>query len=326
MGSDVIDDLSGYYRSLMLLHLCRSGVLVHLKSRLTSAELAAASGLQHAPLKACLDFMCETSDLVRRDRKRQYYSVLTKAEIMEVCFLAEKFIGAYGKCILQLPALVNGIDAQDVCHPDLNALSSAYEYMAETPRSLVVAMIAGSRIRRLLDLGCGTGSLLVQLAEVKPSFSGVGVDSSRAMCKSARRHANKHGLGSRIRIFCQDATEVSQLPDADALHAASLINELFSQGSGGVIRFLKQLRDRFEGRDFWVVDYYGTLGLGSRAPKEGALHGQLHDVVQLLSGQGVPPATLREWRSIYRQAGCHLIEAHDLKGDRIRWFVHRVRL
>jgi hypothetical protein len=104
------------------------------------------------------------------------------------------------------------------------------------------------------------------------------------------------------------------------------MNELFSRGPEEAIRFLQRLRGRFRGKDLWIVDYYGRLGIGRTTRKVGGGHGLLHDVVQILSGQGVPPATSKEWGKIYRSAGCRLIEAHDFGSADIEWFIHRVRL
>jgi hypothetical protein len=50
----------------------------------------------------------------------------------------------------------------------------------------------------------------------------------------------------------------------------------------------------------------------------------LHDYVQLISGQGIPPATAAEWRSIYSQAGCRLV--HVIDDTSTTRFIHVIAL
>jgi hypothetical protein len=50
----------------------------------------------------------------------------------------------------------------------------------------------------------------------------------------------------------------------------------------------------------------------------------LHDYAQLISGQGVPPAGLDEWKAIYSEAGCRL--AHVIEDRATPLFVHIVLL
>ena len=75
------------------------------------------------------------------------------------------------------------------------------------------------------------------------------------------------------------------------------------------------------GRALLVSDYYGCLGQrdGRWFPKTA-----LHDFVQVISGQGVPPPNLESWQAIYADAGCGLV--HALEDDNASGFIHIVRL
>ncbi len=60
------------------------------------------------------------------------------------------------------------------------------------------------RIRAILDLGCGTASLLLAaLSEYRSAF-GIGVDRAEAACRLARANTARTGLAGRAAIVCGD--------------------------------------------------------------------------------------------------------------------------
>jgi hypothetical protein len=73
------------------------------------------------------------------------------------------------------------------------------------------------------------------------------------------------------------------------------------------------------------VDYYGKL---TRLKRVGLKyrHTQVHDLIQVLTAQGVPPRNLEGWTSIYRRAGCLFEHAYEGDSQGIEWFVHVVKL
>ena len=120
---------------------------------------------------------------------------------------------------------------------------------------------------------------------------------------------------------CLAAAEIREI---EAVHARSLLNEFFREGSREVVRLLRGLRRVLPRRIAWFVDYYGRLGWDLPVNRE-LLYTSLHDVVQIASRKGIPPPDLRAWRRIYADSGCELLEALQFKSDGIRWFIHNVR-
>jgi hypothetical protein len=58
--------------------------------------------------------------------------------------------------------------------------------------------------------------------------------------------------------------------------------------------------------DLLVADYYGLVRSGERiGPQEIALH----NFVQAVSGQGVPPGSIAGWQQVYNAARCKLLVA-----------------
>lgn len=69
-----------------------------------------------------------------------------------------------------------------------------------------------SGCKRVLDLGCGSGQLLCQVAEINPEIHFTGVDLSEEMLKRAKIRAESMNL-SNVEFIKQDFTEVQGLQD-----------------------------------------------------------------------------------------------------------------
>lgn len=172
---------------------------------------------------------------------------------------------------------------------------------------------------RALDFGCGVGRLSQALADHFQEV--VGVDISSSMVETARRH-NRHG--ERVRYRVNTAPDLSQLEserfsfvysNITLQHvprgpAESYIAEFFRVlAPGGIALF--QVPD---GRP-WPLD-----SLGHRVTA--FLRGPVRRLSKRIRGKQpveihyVPRPRVEE---MVREAGCELVEAHDLAGGRKRW-------
>ncbi len=73
---------------------------------------------------------------------------------------------------------------------------------SETLIELAVDHFRRGAPRRILDLGTGTGCLLLSALREFPDAAGVGVDLTPGACRAALRNARRLGLDSRTRIIC----------------------------------------------------------------------------------------------------------------------------
>lgn len=70
-------------------------------------------------------------------------------------------------------------------------------------------------IRRLLDIGCGTGGWLIEVAKTYPSIPHlIGVDISGTMLGFARAQAEASGVGERVEFLLMDALRMLEFPDS----------------------------------------------------------------------------------------------------------------
>ncbi|RQH02512.1 class I SAM-dependent methyltransferase [Natrarchaeobius oligotrophus] len=112
-----------------------------------------------------------------------------------------------------------------------DALSTWYDVLAEPfeapARSAGLAMLGVRPGERVLDVGCGTGSALVDLARsVAPDGTAVGIDVADGMCRSSEAALAVDSLG-RGAVVRADAAATPFPDDSfDALFA-SFVLELF---------------------------------------------------------------------------------------------------
>ncbi|NJR13313.1 MAG: class I SAM-dependent methyltransferase [Phyllobacteriaceae bacterium] len=85
-------------------------------------------------------------------------------------------------------------------------------------RDPMLARMAASQPKTVLELACGTGRNLVRAAELMPQASLFGIDISSMMLETARASTGKRGLARRVHLAQADATNF----DTDALFGHAL--------------------------------------------------------------------------------------------------------
>lgn len=293
-----------------------------LKQPATADELAARYALDAGLLRGVLEYVAARTDLLRKSGGR---FVATRNYAGGARFLLDLYVGAYGGNAARLARLLRDPSAA----PDaVDRVSHARAFAAVDGAALGVLpdIIRQLGFNHLLDLGCGSGALLLALARQDPNFVGWGIDLNPAMCRVARARVRAAGLGWRVRVLLGDGEHLSAaLPpevaaEVRAVTACQVANEMFAGGHARAVRWLRGLRKLLPGRPLLIADYYGRLGgKKSRAHRETLLH----DYAQIISGQGVPPAGVAEWRSIYARAGCRLV--HVIEDTTTTRFIHILR-
>lgn len=81
-----------------------------------------------------------------------------------------------------------------------------YSAVAEEVRS---CLPSGS----LLDIGCGTGLMLVEIARTNPGLKLIGIDVSESMITLGRRNISEAGLSDVITLASRSAEDLSEFGD-----------------------------------------------------------------------------------------------------------------
>jgi len=321
--------VEGYYVAQAVLALHRGGVLKMLEAGRTAAQVAADADYDVEAATAVLEFVYLNTDLLVRAGNREYRLAPKYGAYRALGFHLDKFLGAYGQPMARLEDALRS-PRQGRRLVDRKQLAEAFSRAQPDGLGALVEIVRGTGARSLLDLGCGTAALLRQLCRGDAGFRGWGVEVDREMCAVAVERIRAAGLQRQLRIIRGDARELdrsfsaAQRKRVDALLGGSLLNELCRGGGAPAVKFLTRLRRLFPGRPLLVLDYYGRLGRGRARPR----HRQtlLQDLVQAVTGQGVPPADLAGWRALYLRAGCELVKAYEGEAAGIEWFLHVVEL
>jgi SAM-dependent methyltransferase len=325
-----VDVAEGYYLGHIVYQLHRSGLLERLGDAQTPAELAADQGFDAELFRTLLEYVRQRTDIVLRDGPDRYRLNPEYATYHQFGFHLDKLIGAYGEPVRRLEDSLRSASLGRRL-VDGRMLAEAFYRVGAAGVAAEARVVREWRIGHLLDLGCGPGALLLELAADDPVFRGVGIDGNPAMCEAATASIVRAGLAKVLRIIHGDARDVADLLAADerdridGLHCRSLVNELFRFGPAEAAEFVAQLARHFRGRLLLVGDYYGKLGSEERVPDRFA-HTLLQDLAQAVSSQGIPPPDLAGWADVYEQGGAELLHAYEGEHAGIAWFVHVVRL
>ena len=288
----------------------------------SAKQLAAKHGLDAPLLAGVLEYVALRTDLLRRTAREQFAVTRNSSR-----FLLDLYTGAYGSTADQLAKILRdpSIAPDSV---DRIRYARAFESIGSEVQGILPDMIGALDFNYTLDLGCGNGDLLLELARRKASFVGWGIDSNPAMLKIARARLREAHVGKRVRFKEADGVRLREtLPESvreqiRSITCCNFVNEMFAHGEHQAIKWFRELRKLFPDRPLLNCDYYGRLGrTKNRKVQRETL---LHDYAQLISGQGIPPATLAEWRAIYSKSGCRLV--HAIEDTSTTRFIHIIAL
>jgi SAM-dependent methyltransferase len=318
-----LDLVEAFHLSQAVATLHDLEIFITLKKPATADELSDKFGIDARILSGILEYVSARTDLLRRSGKK---FVATRNYRGEARFLLDLYIGAYGGNAWKLAKLLHDPSIGPKAINKINH-ARAFEAVDGSTLGVLPTIIRQLEFNHLLDLGCGNGALLLELAKQNSHFVGWGIDFNPEMCRIAKAKIRAARLGKRLQVLGGDCRNVdSILPTkvsatVRAITACNIANEMFTDGHKYAISWLQGLSRALPGRPLLIADYYGSLGSKKRQVSRETL---LHDYAQVISGQGVPPASAAEWRSIYLQAGCQLI--HIIEDKATTRFIHILRV
>lgn len=320
----VLDLSEGFHLAHAVAALQDENVLASLgEYGATAEELAVHLALDYRLLQPILQFVAERTDIIDWDGEKY---LLTSNYNTGSRFLLDQYVRAYGANASKLPTLLHDPSAARGL-VDQRSQTKAYDEIDGPGVFILPDLIKQFGFNFLLDIGCGPCSLLLDLAKEDTNFIGWGIDISPTMHDAGMRRIKAANLEKRVTVFLGNCTDLpSVIPkgitaQVQTIVASSLLNEFFAVDSARAITWLKELKECFPGRKLLIADYYGCLS--RRAPPWPRLTA-LHDFVQVISGQGVPPSSLAEWQDIYTASGCELV--HVVEDYEASCFVHFIRL
>jgi SAM-dependent methyltransferase len=325
-----VEIAEGFYLAQVVYYLHRHDVFERLHEGRTVASLAGELGYDRELMGELLEFVYQATDILARFGSSGYRLNTKYEAYSSLGFHIDKFIGAYGSAISRLDEVLRS-PALGKHLVNEQALMQAFAQLDRSASQISATIIRMWKIPSLLDLGCGTCTLLRDLCLTDTSFEGWGIDVNEHMCVAARELARAEGLDARLHIIRGDVRALERhlepvaRKEIAAVHGGSILNEFFRDGPRQASLVVGMLKELMPNRLLFVTDYYGKLGR-LKAVKRRYRHTLIQDVAQAVSGQGVPPADLEGWSKMYEAADCRVLQAYHGTGYGLDWFVHVVQL
>jgi SAM-dependent methyltransferase len=203
-----IADSRSLLRSLFLSSAARLDLLAYLRGGRAFAEVVDFTGsTRPARLRAWLGVGVELGELSLR---RQRYDVrgpraraLADGDQLLLAHyrsMLEYQIGPYG----ELEPLLRSDDGRDDLARYADDIARVSLAAAPFVASFVRQIVAGSRPRRVLDIGCGTGVYSTVVLGADSDVRVEGIDLAADVIESARADLEQAGYGSRVQLHVGD--------------------------------------------------------------------------------------------------------------------------
>lgn len=177
----------------------------------------------------------------------------------------------------------------------------------------VLRAIDAKNCRCVLDLGCGTGDFLIQLARLNPQLEGVGLDMSHGAIEMAKERAIGFSLDQRLQYFeaevgKNDLSVPKEILDkVDIVTSMYMLHEFGRDGDEAIVKVLSSLKRQLKGKLLLLLEvdaFTPEDSLQDDADHYGRLDYML---IHVLSRQGLPKKP-EQWHRVFLRADCKIIE------------------
>ncbi|MGY1454719.1 methyltransferase domain-containing protein [Streptomyces sp. SS8] len=248
------------------LHLChavhalaRSGLLDRLRSGRDSAEAGLLDGMNQRIASNVLRYLILKG--VLEEWRGAYRLTRRGALLTSDVSLARLgfYLEAYGPVVQRADELMTGraVYGTDVHRSNGPLSRHCGTIFARYYTPLVLETMRNRGARRILDLGCGGGQLLVDACRNDPEITGVGLDIAPAAVEVARDLARRHGLEDRLDFVVADAFDPATWPGAcsgaEVITGIGVLHEHFRDGDEAVVDILNAYADFLTGERMLLI-------------------------------------------------------------------------
>lgn len=253
-----LQPLRGFVLAAAVLHLFESGLYdaLHAQQEVELSALAETLGHHPERLHALLTFLAN-EQIVELDGDVVALDVRA-GDLAAVRPWYEMIIGGYGETFLQIGDRLR-VGSPSATRDGSLVASGSCGISEHDSLPIVRRLLADSdrSYSRLLDLGCGSGIYLTELARWYPELEAVGIEPSPEAVAAARAWVERAGLQDRIAIELADAVPFieSGVVEPDLVLLCFVVHEVLGQrGEAGVRTLLSALFGANPGADLVIVD------------------------------------------------------------------------
>jgi SAM-dependent methyltransferase len=247
--------LQGYVTSSCIFALAEIGYFTLLENCILPSCAQAATDLDVSPeLLAALCRAAEAAGLIRKVEEDRYMLTVNGHGVCDRLGYFTWALGGYGGVFANLARLARGEKfGCGIRRNDEFVARGAGAVGGQLVLPVVNELVRDLRFRKIVDLGCGSGSLIIRLCSEFPRISAVGLDISPDACRVARENAKRCGIDGRVHILQADVADALSgarsshyglIEDADVVSCFFMLHDLMRSGDGG-LALLSRLRASF---------------------------------------------------------------------------------
>jgi SAM-dependent methyltransferase len=319
--SDVGSLASSYVLCTAIVGLTRAGIASRLSADWASQDSLVPPGADAEVIGHMLRYL-EIRGVV--ESRAGEWRLLPRGAAL-LAELPESLIGyyveAYGPVLNYMSARLDGTKHYSEISRDTEALGRRCEVLFRSfGTKLVADLIEEHGARSVVDLGCGTGGLVLDLCAQYPGLTGLGLDIATDAIDYAKQRAADLGLADRASFIVADAFAPELWPraavDADFYVMVGALHEHFRDGDDSVVALLRVYADL-------LASPAGTGKTLLLAEPE--LHRDAADadfyLIHALTGQGMPRPR-GGWLGVIGEAGlrCHRVFSAPNTGFRFAYY------
>ena len=172
---------------------------------------------------------------------------------------------------------------------------------------LMAHLITENKFTRVLDLGCGDASFLIDLCQRNDQVSGFGLDISPEAIEAGEANLAAKKINGKIQLFVSDMFKIGEMAEElsgmDAATSVYVLHELLRHNKAEALHMLRQFRTHFPGVRLLVCEVIRHTPDVLREKPGGIIE------IQLFHGLSKQQIFSREeWREVFEQAGFENIE------------------
>ena len=230
---------------------------------------------------------------------------------------------AYGPVLGSMAGQLTGAEPYGTrVHRDAEALGRHCEVLFRSfGTTLVAGLITEHGASSVLDLGCGTGGLVLDLCRAYPGLRAVGLDIAPDAVRYAQARAAEAGLQDRVSFVVGDAFAPADWPAeaaaCDFFVAVGAVHEHFRDGEAAVVELLRR-----------YAALLGAPGGKTLLLAEPELNVDAADadffLVHVLTAQGMPRRRAG-WFEVFERAGLRCTRVFSAPNTGFRFAYYELR-
>ena len=311
----------GYAMSFLLFAFHDNGVFDEIKNNTSrnSDQISKKLGLNKKVLESGLNFLVNSDNSILKDVKGNYKMSETGKKRLysdQARAMSIGAIGAYHTLLTNYSSMLKNeitYGKDFVRDGRLVAISSVLT--GKSNYSWVAKKFKDLKVDTVIDLGCGSGDIIIDFCKRHNSFNGIGLDIDPAAIKVAEENVKQNNLNSRIELITGDMLEpktyshkITSKGDKVAFNAIMALHEFLRDGEEAVINILKKMKKEFPGSYFILGEFNKC---SDNEFQQIPIYDRMHmlfyqEIIHGLTNQGL--ASLDEWKEMFKKSDVELVE------------------